>query len=362
MLLYKIFKFEVYCWKRRDYMKKYNCIICGNEIEEPSISYNINGYNCQSCGPFAMPLSMVRKIEAFLNYTRLDLGRIAGYLFESREAFNQYESGNYGVPLMLDAAKIKSILEDPFVPNTITEKLDKILIYLDKHSEYFGQVVVVPPQAAYAMNLKEFEMMIHELSKEGYIYDSVAVGEINGTIIGNGLILKLSGIKYLKERKSLKNPNECFVAMWFEDAETGDLWNNAIQPGCTDAGYHAVRIDKKEHNNFIVDEILSGIRKSHFLIADFTGQNRGVYFEAGFARGLGKEVIQLCRKDHFEKVIDPNTKKARDDMYMHFDTAQIKTIIWEKGKESDIRERIRFRIERTFGPGGYQKPESIVPE
>lgn len=329
------------------------CLFCGKKIEKPIYSTNICGYTCSSCGPLDIPFSIVKKIKENSKYTKLECAKIAGYLFESREAFNQYESGNYGIPLLLDDAKIKSILEDPLIPNTITEKLDKMLIYLDNHSEYFGQVVTVPPQAAYAINLNEFEMMMHELSKEGYIYDSVGVGEIDGKPIGNGLVLKLSGIKYLKEKKSLNNPNECFVAMWF-DKETDDLWKKAIEPGCLDAGYNALRIDRKQHNNNIVDEILSGIRKSLFLIADFTGQNRGVYYEAGFAKGLGKDVIQLCRKDHFEKKIDKDTGKPVSEFYMHFDNVQVITIQWEKGKEEDIRKDICFRIESVFGHGDYK--------
>src|SRR5712672_2679134 len=34
------------------------------------------------------------------------------------------------------------------------------------------------------------------------------------------------------------------------------------------------------------DEIISQIRRSKFLIADFTGRRGGVYFEAGLAMGL----------------------------------------------------------------------------
>ncbi len=34
-----------------------------------------------------------------------------------------------------------------------------------------------------------------------------------------------------------------------------------------------------------------------FMIADFTGHRGGVYFEAGFAHGLGIPVIWTCRED-----------------------------------------------------------------
>jgi hypothetical protein len=42
---------------------------------------------------------------------------------------------------------------------------------------------------------------------------------------------------------------------------------------------------------------------SHILWSlDFTGQRGGVYVEAGFARGLGREVIWSCRKEELHLV------------------------------------------------------------
>jgi hypothetical protein len=51
------------------------------------------------------------------------------------------------------------------------------------------------------------------------------------------------------------------------------------------------RVDQKHHHlNKVDDEIIAEIRRSRFLVADFTcepGKVRGgVYFEAGFAMGL----------------------------------------------------------------------------
>lgn len=66
------------------------------------------------------------------------------------------------------------------------------------------------------------------------------------------------------------------------------------------------------------------IRASKFIIAEITDGNRGAYWEAGFARGLGKPVIYLCKKDitpHFDvgsdlRVMWDNNcpEKAADDL------------------------------------------------
>ena len=52
----------------------------------------------------------------------------------------------------------------------------------------------------------------------------------------------------------------------------------------------------------ITDEIMAEIRQSRFVIADYTGQKNGVYFEAGFALKLGLTVIPTCRTDEVGKL------------------------------------------------------------
>ncbi len=99
-----------------------------------------------------------------------------------------------------------------------------------------------------------------------------------------------------------------------------------------DTGYSAIRIDQKEHNNKIDDEIIAEIKKSKFLVADFTGHRGGVYFEAGFAMGLKKPVIWTYRKDHLDS--------------LHFDTRQYSHIIWET--EDELYEKLLNRIQATI--------------
>ena len=89
-----------------------------------------------------------------------------------------------------------------------------------------------------------------------------------------------------------------FVAMWF-DPSMDDVWSEGFEPAIAEAGYRAMRVDLPEHNDRIDDKIISEIRRSRFLVADFThgkdGARGGVYYEAGFAHGLGIPVVFTCR-------------------------------------------------------------------
>lgn len=62
-----------------------------------------------------------------------------------------------------------------------------------------------------------------------------------------------------------------------------------------------LQLDQVEHNEHIMDKILAMIRIAPFVVADFTHHRNGVYFEAGFAKGLGIPVVSCCRQDEFEK-------------------------------------------------------------
>ncbi len=100
-----------------------------------------------------------------------------------------------------------------------------------------------------------------------------------------------------------------------------------------------MRIDQKEHINKIDDEIIAGIKQSRFLVADFThgedGARGGVYYEAGFAHGLGLPVIFTCQKDSVDK--------------LHFDTNHYNHIVWTTPEE--LREKLKNRILAVIGEG-----------
>lgn len=128
--------------------------------------------------------------------------------------------------------------------------------------------------------------------------------------------------------------SQVFIAMWFNDA-VKEAYEVGIDPAIREAGYDPLRIDHKEHDSKIDDQIIAEIRRSAFLVADFTGHRGGVYYEAGFAHGLGKRVLFTCRQDHLQQ--------------LHFDVRQYNTIPWNKPAEVVIP--LQHRILALFGAG-----------
>jgi nucleoside 2-deoxyribosyltransferase len=136
--------------------------------------------------------------------------------------------------------------------------------------------------------------------------------------------------------------DQAFIAMWFDDAMS-EPYEHGIEPAVRALGYKPLRIDKKEHINKIDDEIVAEIRRSRFLIADFTsdlGSPRGgVYFEAGYALALGMPVIWSCRADRIQEV--------------HFDTRQFNHIVWNHA--NDLKNKLQNRIGAVLGDGPHRQ-------
>jgi hypothetical protein len=125
-----------------------------------------------------------------------------------------------------------------------------------------------------------------------------------------------------------------FVAMWFDES-LRDAWINGFDPGIRTAGFRPFRIDNKDYVGGISDEIMSEIRRSRFLVADYTGHRGGVYFEAGFALGLGLTVIPTCRDDEVSA--------------LHFDIKHLNTLGWQTPAE--LAEKLNKRIRAVIGAG-----------
>ncbi len=226
---------------------------------------------------------------------------------------------------------------------SVHDRADRLLQYIGDQTVEIGQKVDFSSSemsntavAAWSESVSENEVwyLLNYMKEERWI-----VGKGNYHIY----TITVEGYARLAELETANaESTKGFVAMWFDNS-TDEAWEKGIKRGIEDAGYEAVRIDQKEHNNKIDDEIIAEIRRSRFVVADFTqgedGARGGVYYEAGFARGLGIEVIFTCREDALRHV--------------HFDTRQYNHIVWKTSEE--LRQGLAVRISAVIGDGPYKE-------
>jgi nucleoside 2-deoxyribosyltransferase len=185
-------------------------------------------------------------------------------------------------------------------------------------------------RSSYLSSAHELAAILDYWADEGvFALQKYADGKIDVTLTVRGLIA-------LEEDISAAARDTAFVAMWFSP-EVSVAYDKGIAPAVEELGYRPVRIDRQEHNNKIDDEIVAAIRRARFVIADFScgpdGGRGGVYYEAGFAAGLGIPVIHMVRES--------------DVGALHFDTRQINHIVWVD--PADLRRKLANRIGATLG-------------
>lgn len=219
-------------------------------------------------------------------------------------------------------------------PNSVSEILDDSLINLSAMIEHPSSRVEITDDNVwilYSHDQESAAYVIRQLERLGFI--DVEGPETHDDTYFASISIEAEGWLKLDQLRGSGSGDrdQAFVAMWFAE-EMNDYYDDGIFPAIDDLGIKCVRIDNQEHNNKICDEIIKEIKRSKLVVADFSGNRGGVYFEAGFALGLGIPVIWTVRDDHLEKV--------------HFDTRQYNHIVYKSAAE--LREKLTNRISATI--------------
>jgi nucleoside 2-deoxyribosyltransferase len=229
------------------------------------------------------------------------------------------------------------------LPNYSTREKQIILLQnIERKTEYPGKSVQIDPEfdipLAWASAQEEFMYYINSLIERGLLKDLGKRGvpshqdEMGGIIYDRPLAFSIAitadGWDYLEKlERHIEERTQAFVAMSFSE-DLKPIYEGPIYNAITKAGYKPRRVDDEPHIDRIDAKIISEIKNSRFVVADVTEQKRGVYFEAGYALGLGLPVLWCVKKDDLDKV--------------HFDTRQYNHIVWEttEGLETQLYDFI----------------------
>jgi nucleoside 2-deoxyribosyltransferase len=165
---------------------------------------------------------------------------------------------------------------------------------------------------------------------------SFLVGEV-GNVLANDVKLTPQGWQRVDDLKRAHvSSRYAFFARQFENADLDRLFDSYLRRAVLDTGYNLRTVTQKAgHIDAIIED---EIRRCRFLIADLSDDNAGAYWEAGFAQGLGKNVIYICRAkdEHGER------KKT------HFDTDHRQTIRWDVADPDAFAKQIKAVIRNTL--------------
>jgi hypothetical protein len=296
------------------------CKLADQEVE--STSGDKTNHRCARCGEFTISRRAVHQLAREENP-----GRLSAWLRERNLAGSE-------VPL-LTTTLVDDLLQT--LPKyTPTEKQNRLLRAIETLTDYPGKDVVLIPEhevpLAWAESPEEFTFYVESLLARGLLVMSDPRTRTIHDPLFN-LHITPNGWEYLERLGSSRiKSSQAFVAMSF-DPSLRSTYLNAIAPAIASAGYTPYRVDSAPHLDRIDVKIVAEIKQSHFLVADVTQQKPGVYYEAGFAQGLGIPVIWCVKKNDLPNV--------------HFDTRQYNHLLWES--EDELRESLASFIVATIG-------------
>jgi hypothetical protein len=312
------------------------CRFCDWDIEIKRLPDEILDCSCRNCGNYRIERDVFDDWPKLLEKKYKDSRYLAsGYIRERAELGLELET--------ITMENYKNIFSNSFIPDRTAQKLYKTLLYVYRKTEYLNQnldnrFLAFTPAIAYAKNDEELTCIITSLEKLGYL-----------DLTHTSTTLTLEGMDRAEKLLSESARSEqCFVAMWFHE-EIRSIYDKYISRAVIDAGFKPIMIALEEFNDDICDKIMAEIKRSRFVIADFTGHRGGVYFEAGYAYGLGLPVIWTCRNDWFNtevskvvKTIEGTEVEILENRQIHFDIEHFNFILWETGEE--LYDKIKNRI------------------
>lgn len=74
-----------------------------------------------------------------------------------------------------------------------------------------------------------------------------------------------------------------------------DIYAFGIKQTCAEINAYCERVDEQIFSERILDRIYNQISKADIVIADMTDRNANVFYEVGYAHGIGKNVILLTQ-------------------------------------------------------------------
>lgn len=318
------------------YMEK--CPVCGSLIKFPVSFYEEQLCHCKNCGDFIYAAEYIIPMETAGNYEKKE--KLKKYLLHhNSDGYIKYIGAEEKYQTFLSRNPNRAThradfeIAENWYPKTFAEQINLVLLYLHNKTSFPGEKLTFTyldllDVFLLSANRYEMESNVPEIYQDQILYirnclkDLEYIGFSSLACVGDlkwshkiTIQLKPKGFSRIYElNKTQANNKKVFVAMKF-GTET-DALRAKIKEGIIKAGYEPIIMDEVEHNHQIVPEMLYQIKNSRFVIAELSHHNNGAYYEAGYALGMGKEVIHICKKDELKSGL-------------HFDVAQVNTLVYE---------------------------------
>lgn len=308
------------------------CPICRGPAQRQDMDAAERGYHCGRCGRYIVDDAGARAISLLRMHPTARRDAVSHAVFELTTATGRQVMLKLSADWLRDTVASASLKDPP-------TQVDNLILFLGRADPvhkvrkqlHRGLLATV---AGGSSEPDDVYRIVELMQQDGLVADE-KVTDIRGELYDLRLTLK-GWLRFNELRQARALTRHGFMAMQFNVPDVDHAFNECFRRATADAGFELRRLDIGQGAGLIDDQLRVAIRTARFLLADLTTGNRGAYWEAGFAEGLGKPVIYLCREDAFSSI--------------HFDTSHMLTVKWSPNALPDARKRLAATIRNTL-PG-----------
>lgn len=303
------------------------CLVCGTNAQITDIpdSRKVK-IECERCGVFLITY------EAGTHYCTSILNETSALIsYWIRK--NQSDK-----PIELTSETMKYIIENVTFPS-VKEQADILILWMGDFAKSKSPDYLIPLKMGAlssiigAKNSRTITYIAKSLVGKGILRVAFDSG-------GNSAVeITYDGWLYYEQLKRVAPLSRLtFMAMQYNNETLQRIYKEIIVDAVKQTGFDIRKLDDVKRAGLIDDKLRVEIRLSKFVIADLSDENRGAYWEAGFAEGLGKTVIYICEEKKFDK------------LSTHFDTNHNLTVKWKDDDEGlkKFADELKATIRATF--------------
>lgn len=235
---------------------------------------------------------------------------------------------------LLTSELLDNLLKRADLP-TAMERVDLLVAYLATEFEAGTSTPLHPYNMRARLGCTESANVLWVLDqavKLGYVTE----------VYKNSYALSIAGWQRHEEQlRSGAGSQHAFMAMSFGDTQLWKFYEDHMRPAVAHTGFDLRTVaDDHQTAGSIDNRMRVEIRRSRFMVCDLTHGNRGAYWEAGFAEGLGRPVFYVCRAD----VLNDPLHADRP----HFDTRQQLIVQWDPADPGPGMQALKNVIRATL--------------
>jgi len=298
------------------------CTVCKSDSNFRNMSFNVGEVvDCERCGDFH--ISHVTADNLGLPFEEPKEQALASHIIRK-----MYASTGRRVELtkdFFDALKKRAL-------PTPAEAADNLILWMANQADGRpGRVIkLVYANRALLATLGVIEegdvrWLVQSLQAQNLLSGTTQVGTVY-----TGRLASLGWQRFEELKRAHVSSSFAFFARKFDNPDLDQIYNTCLWQAVKDTGYELRTVTQRAG---LIDAIIEDeIRRCRFLIADLSDSNAGAYWEAGFAEGLGKPVIYICKTDST----------------VHFDADHRHTVPWDLSDLALTATKIKAVIRNTL--------------